>query len=85
VIDGSPHGAARKVEVSADKRLKYEAPTLSIEDMDNVSRKIAAAIDELYAFYARIQAELQPWPDTQYQQSLDKHPLRAILNPGSAT
>lgn len=79
----SSDGIARRVEVSADKRLKYVAMPISTEDMDKLSQKIADAIEEVETLHNRLKRELPSWPDRQYEQSLDRHPLRELLNPDS--
>jgi hypothetical protein len=74
----------RRVEITADRKLRFEAVETSLEEMDALSAKIRKAIDDLQDLYARIRRELS-WPDTQWRQSLDKDPTLAHLGQGSGS
>ena len=68
-----------RVEVTADRKLCFKAHDMDLSDMDELALEIAKLIAELDKFHIRIKCELPPRPDTQYLQSLDKDPIRALL------
>ncbi len=63
-----------RMELTADQKLRWEAREVSLTEMDQLSRTIAALIEELIAIGARIDNELPVWPDKQYLDSRDKDP-----------
>jgi hypothetical protein len=68
-----------RVEITADKRLTFEAKETTLAEIEAIALAIKDTIARLIELYDRIKSELPPWPDTQFQQSLDRHPVRAIL------
>lgn len=72
-----------RVEVTADRKLRYATVETSLPEMDELVSKIQDAIQELERLYLRIRFELPPWPDTQYQQSLDRDPVQAHIGRNS--
>lgn len=76
----SSGGNPRRVEITADRTLRFEAIETTLPSMDKLWREIADAISTLETLYTRIKNELPPWPDKLYLQSRDKDPTRAHIN-----
>ena len=85
IASNNPDSAPRRVEVTADRRLRFEAVETTLTRMDELWHKISEAIVRLESLYTRIKTELPPWPDTQYVQSLDKHPIQERISPDNGS
>lgn len=59
-----PEEMAHRVEITADKRLTFEAKETTLAEIGAVADAIKEAIARLEALYLQIKRELPPWPDT---------------------
>jgi hypothetical protein len=72
-----------RVEVTTDKKqLTFKVHDTSMAEMDELSKKVTALINDLHSLERRIDNELPVWPDKQYRESLDKDPTVAHFQQG---
>lgn len=78
-------GQMHRFEVSAYKTLVFDLLPAPTEEIDAVADAIIKIDARLAGLYDRVVGELPPWPDTEFQRSLDKHPLKTISVPDIET
>ena len=74
-------GTIERLNVTADRELQFGQVSTPIEDLEKLRQKIFAALHEYGALHERIEDELPPWPQKQYEQS---HGIRMIPRDQSA-
>lgn len=62
-------GEIQRFEITADRKLVWEFKTEDVAIVDQVYDDIGAAILEFAGLWQRIEAELPPWPKTQFERS----------------
>jgi hypothetical protein len=74
-------GTIERLNVTADRELQFGQVSTPIEDLQRLRQKIFTALHEYGALHERIEDDLPPWPQKQYEQS---HGVRMIPRDQSA-
>src|SRR5436305_5220186 len=74
-----PSGEFRRIEITADRKLNYELAPTTVDQLMDLATEIGAAITEFGRLSDRIITELPPWPNKQFSQSRENHPVHSLL------
>jgi hypothetical protein len=75
-----PSGDFHRIEITADRKLNYELAPTTIDELMDLGDEIGKAIVEFGRLSDRIRVELPPWPNKQFLQSRENHPVHSLLS-----
>jgi hypothetical protein len=68
-VIGVEKGDIKRLELSADRRLKFDYVPADLEAMEKLAGDIRQARIDFDANFERVLVEFSPWPRTQFEQS----------------